>query len=196
MSADHTKGIREIDIGPPDEKQRSLTVRYLREEFWIFDELWKRIDHHIEICEKQIKWFSKWALFNRYTLPLLTAFASGAAGFLAGIQNTADTGAFKVSVVVAAASFLATIISALNAAMRPALQYGHYVRFINRFWTQRILLEVEAEQAFLSAAGNDALWQKMHDVVTHRSQELDQVIEDFSEESVSNIGIPTATREA
>jgi hypothetical protein len=194
MGADQDQGLRVVGTPPTKESKRSLTVKYLREEFWIFDELWKRIDHHIAICENQIKWFSKWALFNRYTLPLLTAFASGAAGILAGIKSTGP-GAFRVSIVVAVASFLATIISALNSAMRPALQYGHYVRFINRFWTQRILLEIEAEQAFLSA-GNDEVWKKMHEVVEHRNLELDKTIEDFSEESVSNIGIPTAPREA
>jgi hypothetical protein len=189
--------IREINLPLAREARRSLTVKYLREEFWIFDELWKRIQHHIDICENQIKWFSRWALFNRYTLPLLTAFASGAAGILAGMQGTAGRWPARVSAIVAIASFCATIVSALNAAMRPALQYGHYVRFINRFWTQRVKLEIEAEQAFLTANGNeDLLWSNMHEVVTQRSEELDRTIEAFGEESVSNIGVPITEKEA
>src|SRR5215475_6485672 len=184
---------REIDIAAP--QTISLTIDYLREEFWIFNEVWKRIDHHIRLCEGQIKWFSKWALFNRYTLPLLTAVASGLAGVLAGTQSKGSA-PFVVPVVVAVASFLATILSALNAAMRPALQYGHYVRFINRFWKQRVLLEIEAEQAFLKARGDkNSLSQRMHDVVAHRSRELDKTIEDFSEESASNIGIPASDKQ-
>src|SRR5690348_9097753 len=74
-----------------------------------------------------------------------------------------------VSIVVAVVSFVATMISALNAAMRPSLQYGHYVRFINRFWTERITLEIEAEGAFLAANGNnEILLQKMNQVVKDR----------------------------
>jgi hypothetical protein len=178
-----------------------LAMGHLREQFPIFDELWNRIEYHIQMCDRQIKRFSKRALFVRYTLPLLTAFASGFAGALAGIQGVAgrDSGIPVdhrwISYVVAIASFAATIISAANSAMRPALQYGHYVRYINKFWKAHFELETDAEQILLESNGNhDKLSRRMHDIVMRHSDALDKLIEMFSEESVSNIGVPTVEK--
>lgn len=71
------------------------------------------------------------------------------------------------------------------------------MRYINKFWTQRIKLEIAAEEAFLSAGNDeDTLQHKMHKLAEERSQELDKIIETFSEESVSNIGIPIAETHA
>jgi len=169
----------------------------------LYNELLARIDHHINICERQISKFSRWALFIRYSLPILTAIASGIAGLLAGAygkgvasHEVAGPWLARAAFLVALVSFLASIISALNAAMKPAIQYGHYVRYINRFWTQRFALQSELEKTLL-ATGNDEhqLRERLWSIVSERSQALDKVIEAFSEESVSNIGIPPAEKE-
>ena len=97
-----------------------------------------RIDHHIQMSVQQIAKYGRWALRTRFILPLLSAFATGLATIAAGAQSTDSRWATYIAWSVAAASFVATVVSALNSAVRPSVQYAHYVRFINRFWHVKV----------------------------------------------------------
>jgi hypothetical protein len=124
---------------------------------------------------------------------------------VAGAQNVgfdqADppTWVSRLSWSVAGASFLASCISALNAAMRPALQYGHYVTYIVRFWRSRVLLDFDLERVLLQChdpKDNRTTDQYLMDALEKRNSEVEDTIKSFSEGSVSNIALPISERPA
>jgi len=58
-------------------------------------------------------------------------------------------GAF-ISYSMVAIALVTTLGSTLNSVMRPALQYGHYVRYINKFWGIRSKLDFDLEEVLIS----------------------------------------------
>lgn len=150
-----------------------------------------RITHHIRICERQIEKYSRWSLRTRWSLPLLTAISTFIASGLAGL-NVHGNAEVWIPLTLAAVSFSATVISALNAAIRPAIQYGHYVRYINRFWKQRVLLEFDVEQVLICTKERHEREKELIDTLRERNVEVERTIAGFSEESANNIGLPIA----
>ena len=149
-----------------------------------------RIDHHIELAQGQIRKYGKWALFMRFVLPILTAISTGLASVLAGGGGATGRWHMSLPIIVASVTFLATIVATLNSAMRPILQYGHYVRYINKFWQQKVLLEFELELVLLEGGNPATMEASLHNRLTNRNREVAAIIESFSEESVSNVGLP------
>jgi hypothetical protein len=189
-------------LDPAESPEVSIRLAALKKNS-VYQVIFRRIEHHIEICKRQISWFGRWALFTRYSLPLLTAFATGIASFLAGAQNVGSnenqTGLSlsswltPLSWSVAGASFIASCISALNAAMRPAIQYGHYVTYIVRFWKLKVLLDFDLERVLLPSEDpkdNRTSEQKLVDALEKRNAEVEETIKSFSEGSISNIALP------
>jgi hypothetical protein len=75
---------------------------------------------------------------------------TGLASVLAGAHGKQAWFSTNLPSIVALFTFIATIVSALNSAMRPILQYSHYVRYINKFWTQKTFLDLDLDTVVLA----------------------------------------------
>jgi hypothetical protein len=147
-----------------------------------------RIDHHIKISNEQITRYGRWALRIRYLLPFLSALATGFATFTAGFQRNDLTR--WLAWAVAALSFVATVVSALNSAIRPSVQYAHYVRYINRFWHVKMEIEFDLDDVALQASNLIEAERELCKRLLKRNEEVEDIINTFSDASITNIGIP------
>jgi hypothetical protein len=150
----------------------------------------ERIDHHIYLSVQQIAKYGRWAMRTRFILPLLSAFATGLATIAAGAQSTDNPMATYVAWCVAAASFVATVVSALNSAVRPSVQYAHYVRFINRFWHVKVQIGFDLEDALLHATNFSEAENLFQRRLVSRNTDVENIIDNFSDASITNIGVP------
>lgn len=149
-----------------------------------------RIDHHIQMSVQQIAKYGRWALRTRFILPLLSAFATGLATIAAGAQSSDSRWATYIAWSVAAASFVATVVSALNSAVRPSVQYAHYVRFINRFWRVKVQIGFDLEDALLHATSFSEAENLFQRRLVLRNADVENIIDNFSDASITNIGVP------
>jgi hypothetical protein len=130
----------------------------------------------------------RWALRIRYLLPFLSAVATGFATFTAGFQDTPWTS--WLAWAVAGLSFVATVVSALNSAIHPAVQYAHYVRYINRFWHVKMEIEFDLDDVALRASDLIEAERELCQRLLKRNEEVEDIINTFSDASITNIGIP------
>jgi hypothetical protein len=151
-----------------------------------------RIDHHIQMSVQQIAKYGRWALRTRFILPLLSTIATGLASIAAGAQGAGHPMMKYIAWFVAGASFVATVFSALNSAVRPSVQYAHYVRFINRFWHVKVGIGFDLEEILLHATSFSDAENSFQKCLIQRNKEMEDIIVNFSDASITNIGVPRA----